>query len=142
MAYAPVAFGANRRERKPGALIARMRIHAGSYANQKALAEAAELAVMQQFDNRRFGAIYVASADAFKHSIARAQGIDAMNATFAMFGSIVQDVERATTCFPEQARMIRWLKTSSGNDVTAMVSPEVVRAHPCSGRVYVAPESR
>ena len=148
-----------------GALIFRIRIHAGSYVKDKRLAEAAERTLIQRFNGRQFDAIYDSSADATKRSVSHDQFIVAIQSDFDTSGLIVDDVEAATTCFPEQVRMVRWLKTSKGTEQTAMiiwylpdesraqllmiqvspghapVSSEIVKAHPCSGRVYVTPGS-
>ncbi|WP_254616458.1 DUF3887 domain-containing protein [Burkholderia metallica] len=142
------------------------KVHFGYYSHDKSLADDAERVAIQRFNSKQFDAIYDSFADNVKKTIPRRQALDAMNATFDRFGEITQDAEAATTCFPEQVRMVRWLKSSKGGDMSAMiiwyvpdekhvelvmmqfvpghspVDPDIVRAHSCSGRGYGAPRTR
>jgi len=85
-----------------------------------------------------------------------------MNTTFDQFGVITEDVEGATTCFPNDVRLVRWLKSSKGNELTAMVrwyvpdgehaqlimmqispghssvDPKIVQEHSCTKRVSLS----
>jgi hypothetical protein len=134
-----------------------IRDHFGYFAHDKAAADLAERLVIERFNSRQFDDIYDSLADNAKKALSRGQAVDAMSATFELYGRITGDIEGATTCFPEQVRMVRWLKSSKGEDLTAMeiwyvpdrdkaelvmmkiapghspVNPETVRAHSCSG---------
>jgi hypothetical protein len=148
------------------ALLLMVKVHFGYFAKDKVTTDQAEKLVIQRFNSRQFDAIYEDFADDAKKALSREQAVDAMNATSELYGRITEDVEGATTCFPEQVRMVRWLKSSKGTDLTAMmiwyvpggekarlvmmqivpghstVNPETVAAHSCSGRAYVAPVAR
>ncbi len=139
-------------------LLLKLKIHFGYFADDKAASDSAEAVVIQRFNSGKFDAIYDSFADVAKKAVARKQAVDAMSETFDRYGSITEDIVGATTCFPQQVRMVRWLKSSKGDDLTAMmiwsvpdgehaalvmmqivpghspVNPETVRAHSCSGR--------
>lgn len=142
------------------------KVHFGYYSHDKLTSDSAEKLTIQRFNSRQFDAIYDSFADNVKKVVPRKQAVDAMNATFDRFGTVTEDIEGATTCFPEQVRMVRWLKSSKGDDLSAMmiwyvpngehaelvmmqivpghssVDPEIVRAHSCSGRAYGTPLTR
>ncbi|VWC44501.1 hypothetical protein BLA13014_07159 [Burkholderia aenigmatica] len=94
------------------------RIHFGYYADDRQAALRAEALVVQRFNAQAFDAIYDDAADAMRAAVSRTQAVDAMRATLKAYGTIVEDNEGATTCFPDQVRMVRWLKSSNGTDLT------------------------
>ncbi|WGY70644.1 hypothetical protein KEC55_26840 [Burkholderia cepacia] len=133
------------------------RIHFGYYADNKQAALRAEALVMQRFNAQAFDAIYDDAADAMHAAVSRTQAVDAMRATLKAYGTILEDNEGATICFPDQVRMVRWLKSSNGIDLTQMslwstpggdaklvmmrispghasVDPEIVRRNRCGSR--------
>ncbi|HDR8929805.1 MULTISPECIES: hypothetical protein [Burkholderia] len=147
-------------------VLMKLKVHFGYFAHDKAASLSAERVAIQRFNNKQFDAIYDSFADNVRKSVSRPQAVESMKETFDQYGSITEDIEGATTCFPEQVRMVRWLKSAKGNDLTAMmiwfvpdgekaelvmmqivpghspVNPETVRAHSCSGRAYAAPGAR
>ncbi|MGS0895958.1 hypothetical protein ACVBGC_26005 [Burkholderia stagnalis] len=138
-------------------LVLRTRIRFGYFADDRRAALRAEAMLVQRFNARRFYAIYDTAADAMRAAVPRAQAVAAMHATLDAYGTIVEDIEGATTCFPDQVRMVRWLKSSNGTALTQMslwstpggdaklpmmrifpgragVDPEIVRRNRCSPR--------
>jgi hypothetical protein len=137
-------------------LAARVRIHFGYFSDDRAAAVAAEGKMIRQYNAKDFDAIYDGAADALKSAVPRRQVTDAMKLTFDNFGAVVDDNEAATTCFPNQVRMVRWMKSASGGELTALVTwfvpdgkhaqlvsaqispghasfdPAIVRAHSCN----------
>lgn len=111
-----------------------MRIHFGYYADDRQAALRAEALVVQRFNAQAFDAIYDDAADA-------------MRATLKAYGTIVEDNEGATTCFPDQVRMVRWLRSSNGTDLTQVSlwstpggDAKLVMMRISPGRVSVDPE--
>ena len=117
----------------------------------------AETLLVKRFNAKQFDLIYEDAAPAMRDAVPRKQVVEAMAATMGAYGVIVEDAEGAVTCFPDQVRMVRWLKTSSGAELTQMsmwhtpggdakllmmqilpgrttVDPEVVLRHRCSSR--------
>jgi hypothetical protein len=143
-----------------------VKVHFGYYAKDKLNSVSAEHATIQRLNSRQFDAIYDSFADNARKAVPRRLAVDAMAATVDRYGTITEDIEGATTCFPEQVRMVRWLKSSKGNELTAMiiwyipdeehaelvmmqivpghssVNPEIMRAHSCSRRAYATPLTR
>ncbi len=111
---------------------------------------------MRQYNAKDFDAIYDGAAAALKSGVSRQQATDAMKQTFDKFGVMVDDNEAASTCFPNQVRMVRWMRSANGSELTALVTwfvpdgknaklvsaqispghasfdPEIVRAHSCT----------
>lgn len=111
-----------------------MRIHFGYYADDRQAALRAEALVVQRFNAQAFDAIYDDAADA-------------MRAMLKAYGTIVEDNEGATTCFPDQVRMVRWLRSSNGTDLTQVSlwstpggDAKLVMMRISPGRVSVDPE--
>lgn len=134
-----------------------LRIHFGYFAEDRRAALRAETLLVQRFNAGQFDQIYDAAADAMRAAVPRERTVEAMRATMAAYGTIVEDQEGATTCFPDQVRMVRWLKSSNGSNLTQMsiwytpggdarllmmqispghasVDPEVVNRNRCSSR--------
>ncbi|QYD68243.1 DUF3887 domain-containing protein [Paraburkholderia edwinii] len=135
---------------------AKVHVRFGRFADDKAAADAAENAMIRQYNERNFDAIYDSASDALKSELSRAQVTDAMKQTFDKYGVIGDDSAAATTCFPYQVRMVRWMKAENGTELTALVTwfvpdgkhamlvsaqispghssfnPDIVRAHSCS----------
>ena len=112
--------------------------------------------MIHQYNARDFDAIYDGAADALKAGVPRAQVTNAMKETFDKYGMIADDNAAATTCFPNQVRMVRWMKSGNGSELTALVTwfvsdgktakllsaqissghasfdPDIVRAHSCT----------
>lgn len=133
-----------------------VRIHFGYFADDRVAAIKAEDIMIRQYNAKDFDAIYNGAADALKAGVSRQQVTDAMKQTFDRFGAVVDDKEAATTCFPNQVRMVRWLKSENGGALTALVTwfvpdgrnaklvsaqistghasfdPAIVRAHSCT----------
>jgi hypothetical protein len=107
-----------------------LRIHFGYYADDKAEVNAAEIKLIQQLNEQRFNDIYDAAADAFKAAQTRDKSTSVMKATYDLYGTITEDAEAATSCFPQQVRMVRWLKTSKGNELTEMSAWYVLNGKP------------
>ncbi|MBN3742330.1 MULTISPECIES: hypothetical protein [Burkholderia] len=124
-----------------------LRIHFGYYADDRQAALRAEALVVQRFNAQAFDAIYDDAADAMRATVSRAQAVDAMRATLKAYGTIVEDNEGATTCFPDQVRMVRWLRSSNGTDLTQVSlwstpggDAKLVMMRISPGRVSVDPE--
>lgn len=133
------------------------RLHIGYFAEDRQAALAAEAQLIRLFNSKQFDAIYDQAADAMRATVGREQAVQAMEATIKMYGPIVEDVEGATTCFPDQVRMLRWMKSSNGTDLTQLsqwstpgdeakllmmnifpghdvADPEIVNRHRCAPR--------
>ncbi|PMS16988.1 hypothetical protein C0Z18_21200 [Trinickia dabaoshanensis] len=135
-----------------------VRIHFGYFSDDRAAAITAEGAMIRHYNAEDFDAIYDGAADALKSGVSRRLVTDAMKLTFDKFGVVVDDKEAATTCFPNQVRMVRWMKSANGSELTALVTwfvpdgknaklvsaqispghasfdPAIVRAHSCTHR--------
>lgn len=134
-----------------------LRVHVGYFADDRAAALRAEALLIQRFNARQFDSIYDDAAQAMRDSVPRKTAVDAMAATMDAFGTIVEDREGVATCFPNQVRMVRWLKSSKGIELTQMstwstpggdakllmihisqgraaVDPTIVERHRCSSR--------
>lgn len=96
------------------------RIHIGYFADDRAAALRAEARLIQRFNAKEFNAIYDDAAQAMRDAVPRAKVVGAMVATMDAYGPIVEDTEGAVTCFPDQVRMVRWLKSSNGTELTQM----------------------
>lgn len=133
-----------------------VRIHFGYFSDDRAAAIAAEGTMMRQYNAKDFDAINDGAADALRSGVSRRQVTDAMKLTFDKFGTVVDDKEAATTCFPNQVRMVRWMRSANGSELTALMTwfvpdgknaklvlaqispghasfdPSIVRAHSCT----------
>jgi hypothetical protein len=133
------------------------RIHIGYFSEDRIAALRAEALLVKRFNSKQFDLIYADAAQAMRDAVSRRQMVEAMTATMDAFGTIVEDTEGAVTCFPDQVRMVRWLKSSSGAELTQMsmwytpggdakllmmqispgreaVDPAIVEQHRCSSR--------
>ena len=139
-------------------IAAGVRIHFGYFADDRVAALKAEKTMIRQYNAKDFDAIYDGAADALKSGMSRQQVTDAMKWTFDKFGVVVDDDEAATTCFPNQVRMVRWMRSANGSQLTALVTwfvpdgknaklvsaqispshasfdPAIVQAHSCAPR--------
>lgn len=138
-------------------LLSRCHVHLGYFAEDRAAAVEAETVVMQRFNAMQFDKIYDDSSEAMKGAVTRDQAVESIRATFERFGTISEDREAAITCFPNQVRMVRWLKSSRGDELTQIsawdtpggeaklimmqISPghqtvdlSLVNKHPCNSR--------
>ena len=103
-----------------GAILAATRIHPGYFAEDKIAADTAEALLIRRFNGQHFDAIYDSAADLFKTAQSREKVVAAMKEAFDLYGPITQDAGTATTCFPQQVRMARWLRSGKGDDLTGM----------------------
>ncbi len=78
--------------------------------------------MIRQYNAKDFDAIYDGAADALKSGVSRQRVTDAMRLTFDKFGVVIEDKEAATTCFPNQVRMVRWMRSGNGDELTALVT--------------------
>lgn len=101
-------------------VVSRLHVYFGYFPDDKAASEIAETALVRRYNAKQFNDIYLNAADAFKSGQTEEVAVAAMNASFKMYGEIATDTEAATTCFPRQVRMVRWLSTIAGKDLTEM----------------------
>ncbi|PCE33003.1 hypothetical protein BZL54_07690 [Burkholderia ubonensis subsp. mesacidophila] len=137
---------------------ARTRIHFGYFDDDKAAAVLAESRFVEQYNAQHFGEIFDGATDGFKTGVSREQLVAMLKYGFDLYGPLMGDEGAATTCFPEQVRMVRWFKSSKGSDLTvkliwhvpdgkharlawlnletghAAFDPEIVKAHACGSR--------
>jgi hypothetical protein len=82
-------------------------------------AQAAESALLHNFNAQHFDAIYAGAADELKVGVRHNAAILAMKTNYARYGTIAIDKEALTTCYHEQVRMVRWWTSAKGDEATA-----------------------
>lgn len=77
--------------------------------------------MLQRCNAQRLDEICDSATDALKAAQPREKSVEATKESFDLYNSILPDGGAARTCFPEQVRMVRWLRSAKGSDLAEMI---------------------
>jgi len=93
--------------------------HRGAAIADPADAQAAESALVRNFNAQHFDDIYDGAADELRLGLRHNATISEMKDDYAREGAIALDREALTTCYHQQVRMVRWWTSTKGVENTA-----------------------